>query len=98
MSKMDLSVWHHISVTISFISFQVLSLILLCSLTILGDNGTVIQSGVILFKVIAVPTYMFILGVIAGVLAISFVLIWRYVILILNNTHANRENKQACID
>lgn len=43
-----------------------------------SDNGTVIQSGVILFKVIAVPTYMFILGVIAGVLAISFVLIWRY--------------------
>lgn len=43
-----------------------------------SGNGTVIQSGVILFKVIAVPTYMFILGVIAGVLAISFVLIWRY--------------------
>lgn len=51
-------------------------------LTILGGNGTVIQSGVTLFKVIAVPTYMFILGVIAGVLAISFVLIWRFVILI----------------
>ena len=42
------------------------------------------QSGVILFKVIAFPTYMFILGVIAGVLAISFVLIWRFVILILS--------------
>ena len=98
MSKMVLPVWHYISVTL-FTSSQVLSLILLCPLTILGDNGTVIQSGVILFKVIAVPTYMFILGVIAGALAISFVLIWRFVILILNNTaHTNRENKQACID
>ncbi|KAL9957854.1 hypothetical protein ACROYT_G034804 [Oculina patagonica] len=43
-----------------------------------SDNSTVIQSGVTLFKVIVVPTYMFILGVIAGVLAISFVLILRY--------------------
>ena len=43
-----------------------------------GDNATtVIQSGVTIFKVIVVPTYMFILGMIAGVLAISFVLIWR---------------------
>lgn len=42
------------------------------------DNSTVIQSGVTLFKVIFVPTYMFILGVIAGVLAISFILAWRY--------------------
>ena len=81
MSKMVLSVWHYIQL----LSSRPPSLILMCSLTILGDNGTVIQSGVILFKVIAVPTYMFILGVIAGVLAISFVLIWRFVILILNN-------------
>lgn len=42
------------------------------------DNSTVIQSGVTLFKVIFVPTYMFILGVMAGVLALSLILAWRY--------------------
>ena len=83
MSKMVLSVWHYISVTL-FTSYpSSLFDTFVPSYYFLGDNGTVIQSGVILFKVIAVPTYMFILGVIAGVLAISFVLIWRFVILIL---------------
>lgn len=45
-----------------------------------GDNttNTVTQSGVNILQTIVVPTYTFILGMIAGILAISFILTWRY--------------------
>lgn len=45
-----------------------------------GDNttNTVTQSGVNILQTLVVPTYTFILGMIAGILAISFILTWRY--------------------
>lgn len=45
-----------------------------------GDNTTTmaLQSGVSIFQTIVVPTYTFILGMIAGILAISFIFTWRY--------------------
>ncbi|XP_032233640.1 uncharacterized protein LOC5508924 isoform X1 [Nematostella vectensis] len=42
------------------------------------DNRTTIQSSASVFKVMLVPTYMFISGVLVGVLVVAMALVWRY--------------------
>ncbi|XP_031559540.1 uncharacterized protein LOC116295765 [Actinia tenebrosa] len=43
-----------------------------------GENATAIPSTATVFKVVVLPTYMFIAGVLVGVVVLAMALVWRY--------------------